>query len=144
MFFTTNIRNKNPIALNSVLVTSVTLSFLPIGYSEEYQQFCFCTIRLFCQHLNCEGVKSAESKLASPLSAKEFPLSPRPCLWLQELQPLMAQVSSTHDKTAEKGTEANPEKPPSIMQRSRSCLLKAVSYFAGDMQPFAKWMQSRT
>lgn len=54
----------------------------------------------------------------------------------------MAQVSSTLDKTAENGAEENPEKPRSRMQRSRSCLLKAVSYFAGDMEPFAKWMQS--
>ncbi|XP_075871242.1 urea transporter 2 isoform X2 [Nelusetta ayraudi] len=60
-----------------------------------------------------------------------------------ELQPLMAPISSTHDKTAENGKEENPEKPRSRMQRSRSCLLKAISYFAGDMQPFAKWMQKQ-
>lgn len=54
----------------------------------------------------------------------------------------MAQVSSTHDKSAENGKEDIPAKTRSRMQRGRSCLLKAVSYFAGDMQPFAKWMQS--
>lgn len=54
----------------------------------------------------------------------------------------MAQVSSTHEKTAEDEREQNTEKPRSRMQRGRSCLLKTVSYFAGDMQPFAKWMQS--
>lgn len=61
---------------------------------------------------------------------------------VQELQPLMAQVSSTHEKAAEDGREQNSEKPRSRMQSGRTCLLKVVSYFAGDMQPFAKWMQS--
>ncbi|XP_072288942.1 urea transporter 2 [Eucyclogobius newberryi] len=58
---------------------------------------------------------------------------------LTELQPLMAlpevkpEQQSDHDQP---GTL--PIEPP---HRAHVCILKGVSYFAGDMAPFAKWMK---
>lgn len=57
----------------------------------------------------------------------------------------MAQIdlSPENNKTLKDGKEGSPVKQKNkTLQRSRACLLKTVSYFAGDMQPFGKWMES--
>lgn len=57
----------------------------------------------------------------------------------------MAQIdlSSANNKTPEDGKEGSPMKQRTkTLRGSRACLLKVVSYFAGDMQPFGKWMES--
>lgn len=59
----------------------------------------------------------------------------------------MAQIElpSENDKSIEDRKEEGPTKPsPKTLQRTRDCLLKAVSYFSGDMQAFGKWMESKS
>lgn len=67
--------------------------------------------------------------------------------WLKELQALMAHIDlpPEQDKSNEDRKQESPTKPrPKTLQRTRDCLLKAVSYFSGDMQAFGKWMESKS
>lgn len=58
-----------------------------------------------------------------------------------ELQPLMAQpkMPSKDDQSQDNGQPAGVTR----RQRAKACVLKGLSYFAGDMKPFAKWMENQ-
>ncbi|XP_077457599.1 urea transporter 2 isoform X2 [Stigmatopora argus] len=62
-----------------------------------------------------------------------------PC---QELQPLMAQLDLKHGDEKQAVAPAQT-KPPPCLQKCKAHLLKLVSYFSGDMAPFAKWMEKQ-
>lgn len=48
-------------------------------------------------------------------------------------------------KSQENGKEGNPLKPRCTkLQKAKAHLLKAVSYFSGDMHLFGKWMESKS
>lgn len=51
---------------------------------------------------------------------------------------------SEHDKSQEDTKEKDPVQSagPTALQKARARFLKGVSYFAGDMPVFAKWMES--
>uniref|UniRef100_A0A3P9GXU9 Solute carrier family 14 member 2 n=1 Tax=Oryzias latipes TaxID=8090 RepID=A0A3P9GXU9_ORYLA len=61
-------------------------------------------------------------------------------LQFAELQPLMAQSDLTSEKSQE--GQAQPSGTADC-QRAKACLLKGVSYFAGDMKVFGKWMEKQ-
>ena len=59
----------------------------------------------------------------------------------------MAQpdLPSVHDSSQENKKEKEAAQPKATRrQRSKACFLKGVSYFAGDMEPLAKWMESKS
>lgn len=63
-----------------------------------------------------------------------------------ELQPLMAhpELPPEHDSSHEDKKEKDPVQPgPTKLKRARARFLKGVSYFAGDMEVFAKWMEKQ-
>lgn len=53
----------------------------------------------------------------------------------------MAQSDLTSEKSQE--GQAQPSGTADC-QRAKDCLLKGVSYFAGDMKVFGKWMESES
>ncbi|XP_077457600.1 urea transporter 2 isoform X3 [Stigmatopora argus] len=65
-----------------------------------------------------------------------------PTVELQELQPLMAQLDLKHGDEKQAVAPAQT-KPPPCLQKCKAHLLKLVSYFSGDMAPFAKWMEKQ-
>uniref|UniRef100_A0A8C5DCL5 Urea transporter n=1 Tax=Gouania willdenowi TaxID=441366 RepID=A0A8C5DCL5_GOUWI len=69
---------------------------------------------------------------------------PAPCT--KELQLLMAHADlPTHlDQHQDQGKdEQRAVTQPTQLQKARKRFLKGLSYFAGDMEPFGKWMSSR-
>lgn len=62
----------------------------------------------------------------------------------KELKPLVMKPElPTDQKSQEDKSKENPASShASAAQMSRACFRKFLSYFAGDMAPFAKWMKS--
>ena len=54
-------------------------------------------------------------------------------------------LPSDHDNSPEEKKEMDIVQPrPTNLQRARARFLKGVLYFAGDMEVFGKWMESRS
>ncbi|XP_076007188.1 urea transporter 2 [Genypterus blacodes] len=67
-----------------------------------------------------------------------------PPVTFTELQPLMQNTELQGESQKEKGDiESGQHAGPTLRQRARVSVLKAVSYFAGDMKPCAKWMEKQ-
>ncbi|CAL9708286.1 unnamed protein product [Knipowitschia caucasica] len=85
------------------------------------------------QHSSKDGPK-ALSIFPSEVSLVRSPDNPS-C----ELQPLMALPQETLEKQSNHDQPGAPSARP--LHKARACVLKGLSYFAGDMAPFAKWME---
>ncbi|KAF7660150.1 hypothetical protein LDENG_00286840 [Lucifuga dentata] len=67
-----------------------------------------------------------------------------PTATFTELQPLMANAVLPETSEEDKGAKDSGQTAgPTIRQRARTKFLKGVSYFAGDMKPFGKWMEKQ-
>ncbi|XP_041642499.1 urea transporter 2 isoform X2 [Cheilinus undulatus] len=80
------------------------------------------------QHHTKDIQKNINSSPPAALYTVSFPT---------ELQPLMAGTDIN------KPQEDEPKKRASGLKRAKACFLKGVSYFAGDMPVFAKWMEKQ-
>ncbi|XP_041854350.1 urea transporter 2 [Melanotaenia boesemani] len=69
-----------------------------------------------------------------------------PASLFSEIQTLMAHpdLPSEHDHSLEDRKEAQVQPAGAkTLQRTKSCFLKGVSYFSGDMKVFGKWMEKQ-
>ncbi|XP_033828997.2 urea transporter 2 [Periophthalmus magnuspinnatus] len=78
------------------------------------------------------------SSKAPCVSTSAVPTVSSPDSPFTELQPLMALPEVKPEQSDNGQPETPPAQPP---RKVRACILKGLSYFAGDMTPFAKWME---